>query len=1400
MKKTTFGKGLIIMMLVSCIALLGYNRLCKHQFPYLQNVEQMCESGQSLTLDASLSPSELSQFLIKNDYLVDEKDADAVASHLIGSIRSCTNGRLRNLGQLNTRDYRLPGAYIDSIGGEMLRQRLEKSRTNIGLKDFNARINVDTIPEGVYSECDTAKCKIIVKVSSNDEFNSAGVPVRLKRHYYDNINDEQFGIVAADSVVTYVRTDRKGKAVFHVKPGNYSVVPVEPGYEFGVSKGSTHGMLEEGKHVFTFEKRIHSINAFSPELFKSIKDDDALTVRSAEYYKHLEGLCVAVLLIICWIAFIVVGVFSCRKNDGRDMIVLPVVMLLNVISVLVLFGMASPLTDRLLGAEMTYASIIGVFVMTALSFLPVARIYSSGYRLFGKRIPFEPIPKSMKGLSYLLLSLALIGLLAVFGNSPEGSDAKINLFFLQPSELCKLLTVIFMAAFFAEKEEAIRRFAERTNKVSFLLQLRTISAILLAIFILSMLYMGILSDMGPALVLLITFILMYSFARRDFLQLVLGIVSFFAVCHVFNLFMTGNLAIVIAAVVWALLWILVSLLWKKTIYESAIFFNLLIVLFMSGGSLLKVLGFKHQAARLLTRMSMFGDGIWDNNIITGGDQVAQAIWGYSTGGFAGQGLGLGNSNLIPAGNTDLILASIGEQLGLLGIFLVLVCMMVILYRSYIDGKNSGNPFSFFLATGIGTVIVVQFFIIALGSVGLIPLTGIAVPFLSYAKSSLIFNLAAIGFVIAISKERAGQYQRINMESNKKTLRYGFVLYLVIGGVLFFTLSDYMVVHREETLLRSGTFSSQTGLRTFHYNPRIKVLEDKLKVESIYDRNGLLLATSSKDEVKEAMYDIAQVGVLPVEINDAIGERNKRYYPFGMHTFFMIGDYNTKIQWTSSTNNPYGFYAENHYLSQLRGFNNQNVSSSGEHILDNIDLTTYRPSRFLPAIDHNSKRREMMYDYSQLLPLLKQGIAGHREIKTYDLSSSEPVYLTLDAHLQTVLQNRMREYFKSDKEFSSLKKLRASVVVLDGQDGDLLCSANYPLPQLETLDSLQANSIYVYNEKDPSFPAYTERDLGLTYQTHPGSTAKVITALAGYHKYGNSLSGVEYEIDLNEIIENGKVREPYSSIDGRSFRKKVSMTEAITESSNCYFVNLLADKDLYNDLAFLYETVGVRLDGHEGRGPMIPYFFYEDRFLLKDSLERELAYLESLSLSNYGPYKESRKAGTWHKMNRYHGSADYWGIAYGQGQLYASPLNMARIGSIVAYDGFYTQTRYELTEPIQRKRIISTGTDQLTKSMKKEADKHRKNGFNLPESGDGMTFFSKTGTPERTWIFKTPDGQYVERKPNDGWYLFIVKNQNSGQTLSVAIRLERLSTLGSRAAVQFASDVVIPVLQQCGYQI
>ena len=144
-------------------------------------------------------------------------------------------------------------------------------------------------------------------------------------------------------------------------------------------------------------------------------------------------------------------------------------------------------------------------------------------------------------------------------------------------------------------------------------------------------------------------------------------------------------------------------------------------------------------------------------------------------------------------------------------------------------------------------------------------------------------------------------------------------------------------------------------------------------------------------------------------------------------------------------------------------------------------------------------------------------------------------------------------------------LRVSVVVLDAQNGDLLTSANYPLPDYKRIkqeEDLARNShrsiSYNDNGRGYDWKAYTDRDLGLTYATAPGSTAKVMSAMAGLQKLGVSAAEKKYLVDEKEIVENGSAREPYGD-------EEVTMRDAIVKSSNCYFINLVNDCELYNNL-------------------------------------------------------------------------------------------------------------------------------------------------------------------------------------------------------------------------------------------
>ncbi|MEU6030636.1 FtsW/RodA/SpoVE family cell cycle protein [Streptomyces tauricus] len=133
------------------------------------------------------------------------------------------------------------------------------------------------------------------------------------------------------------------------------------------------------------------------------------------------------------------------------------------------------------------------------------------------------------------------------------------------------------------------------------------------------------------------------------------------------------------------------------------------------------------------------------------EQSMQALWAFGSGGTLGTGLGQGNSDLIGfAANSDFILATFGEELGLAGVMAILLMYGLIVERGVRTALAARDPFGKLLAIGLSGAFALQVFVVAGGVMGLIPLTGMTMPFLAYGGSSVIANWALIGILIRIS--------------------------------------------------------------------------------------------------------------------------------------------------------------------------------------------------------------------------------------------------------------------------------------------------------------------------------------------------------------------------------------------------------------------------------------------------------------------------------------------------------------------------------------------------------------------------------------------------------------------------------------------------------------------------
>jgi cell division protein FtsW len=136
-----------------------------------------------------------------------------------------------------------------------------------------------------------------------------------------------------------------------------------------------------------------------------------------------------------------------------------------------------------------------------------------------------------------------------------------------------------------------------------------------------------------------------------------------------------------------------------------------------------------------------------------GFQLTQSQIALGSGGILGIGLGQSKQKLfyLPAAHTDFILSIIGEEMGLIGALLVVLLFVIFIWQGARIAKRTHDPFGYFLAVGIVTMIGLQAIVNIGVSIGALPTKGLPLPFISYGGSALIFNMMAVGLLLNISR-------------------------------------------------------------------------------------------------------------------------------------------------------------------------------------------------------------------------------------------------------------------------------------------------------------------------------------------------------------------------------------------------------------------------------------------------------------------------------------------------------------------------------------------------------------------------------------------------------------------------------------------------------------------------
>ena len=205
---------------------------------------------------------------------------------------------------------------------------------------------------------------------------------------------------------------------------------------------------------------------------------------------------------------------------------------------------------------------------------------------------------------------------------------------------------------------------------------------------------------------------------------------------------------------------------------------------------------------------------------------------------------------MPAAHTDLILAALGEEWGFLGVLAVLVLYAGLVWFGIRVALRARSDYNFFLALGLTLAFALQILLIAGGVLALFPLSGVVVPFLSYGRTGLITNFAIIGILFSLSRETSAPQQAQTTEPFRVSMRGISYVLAGLGACLLLKAFYIQVVHADATAGAGALALQADGERRYEYNPRLLAIAHSIPHGTIYDRNGLPLATSNWQEIEQ----------------------------------------------------------------------------------------------------------------------------------------------------------------------------------------------------------------------------------------------------------------------------------------------------------------------------------------------------------------------------------------------------------------------------------------------------------------------------------------------------------------------------------------------------------------------
>ncbi len=840
-------------------------------------------------------------------------------------------------------------------------------------------------------------------------------------------------------------------------------------------------------------------------------------------------------------------------------------------------------------------------------------------------IPLQRLRLQRHAAWALVAAFGLSVLLLLFGSGPGNSDAKVNLFGFQPVEAIKLLVAVFLAGYLAERWELLREVEERRSELRPLgnrlsvprLEYLAPPAVAIAA-VLAFFFLQ--KDLGPALVIGGLFLILYSTARRRV-----------------------GLALASTAVLLLGFWV---------------------------GYLLGV------PATVRGRIEMWLSP-WSSDF-RGGDHLAHSLWAFGSGGLLGRGLGRGDAGFVPEAHTDMVLAALGEELGAFGVLLALGLYALICWRALHAVRRAAGAFGFFLGLGLVVAMVLQIVLIVGGVLGLLPLSGVVTPFLSYGRSSMLANFVALGAIASLSAAaREGASESTAVTALRPALRPIAVAFALVGVVLAARVLWLQGVAADRVAARATLALQADGERRHAYNPRLLQIARQIGRGAIVDRNGIVLATSARGDLGTHAAIFAELGLDDLT-RRSLRQADERLYPLGGYAFHLLGDLNARRGWGA----PNSSYLERDLSPWLQGFS---VAASG----------------VAGAGGAGGSGTTAPLDHSPLLPLLRHGFESRRRDVQELLARDRTLRTTVDARLQVAAARIL------ESAVARADARRGALVALDAETGAVLALVSVPWP---TLDA----------EEPPPDEALLDR---VRYGLYPpGSTFKLVTAIAaqrrgvGDREYvcerlGDGRAGQQVRGWGRPIRDDPRVQRPHGRVD---------LERGIAVSCNAYFAQLA-----------VYD-VGARA-------------------LLETAAE--------LGIDVASPNTPEALADALPQA------------AYGQGQVVASPLEMARVAATVATGGLLPEAHWveggaegPAAEP--RRLISPQEAQRLAEAMRRvvsEGSASRALAGLLPAVA------GKTGTAE------------VAGAPSHAWFVGFAPYSAGGRRIAIAVLIENGGYGGLEAA-------------------